>query len=518
MTAAADPTSSPWRARARPGIGAGIGAGIAVGILTTGLLSQASPVWVFLVAAAIVAALPTFLVRDPEAYWFGVFVLSMMVEVQKAFGDGLDVMARYGFEIKTAPSVSQLLPELRLSDLPLLVLLALWAWKVAHHRKPLVFPRVAWIAVAYFAWAGLSAIMAPHPYLGAVEWIRHFKFFVVFLWAVNNVDRRALLNVAAAGAIVVLTLQAGLTITRYSLGFTFLTGNAFGRQDAVDSTEHLRIDQGGGGSRRRAFGTVSSPRGTAGHLLLLLPWAALGAARLRDRRARTVLLAALGVGAAALLLTYSRAGLVGSLVGALVGLGVLFRWGVVSRRGVVAVVFAGVLAGLLAGPLAHHFLTSRQDNLKVRGAQYRAAINMVRAHPLFGVGLNNHTLVQRNYSTWATSVPLDDPEKSSFLHPIHSQHFASLVEVGFVGLGLWLGFFIALGRRAWRALEVPDALLAVTLGASLVGGVALFTQMLADPIHEAAVLGLLWLQGGLVWVAAEAARRRPPALAADAET
>jgi len=111
--------------------------------LTTGLLSQASPVWVFLVAAAIVGVLPTFLVRDPEAYWFGVFVLSMMVEVQKAFGDGLNVMARYGFEIETAPSVSQLLPELRLSDLPLLVLLALWAWKVARHGKPLVFPRVA---------------------------------------------------------------------------------------------------------------------------------------------------------------------------------------------------------------------------------------------------------------------------------------------------------------------------------------------------------------------------------------
>jgi O-antigen ligase len=483
------------------------------------LLSQASPVWVFLVVAALLGVLPAFLVRDPEAYWFGVFVLAMMVEVQKAFGDGLNVIARYGFEIETAPSVSQLLPELRLSDIPLLVLLALWAWKLARHQKRIVFPRIAWIAAAYFAWAGISVLTSPHPYLGAVEWTRQFKFFVVFLWIVNNIDRRVLLRVAVAGAIVVLTFQAALTITRFSLGFTFLTGNAFGRQDAVDSTDHLRIDEGEGGApRRRAFGTVSSPRGTAGHLLLLLPWAVLGAALVPDRRARTALLAVFGLGVVALLLTYSRAGLVGFLVGCLVGLAVLFRWGVVSRRGLGAIVLAGVLAGLVAAPVAHRFLAARPGNVKVRTAQYHAALGMARAHPLFGVGFNNHTLVQRDYSTWATSAPLDDPVKSSFLHPIHSQHLANLVEIGFVGVALWLGFFLALARRAWRALDVPDPLLAVTLGASLVGGVALFTQMLADPVHEATILGLLWLQGGLVWVAAEAAHRRPPRLAADVET
>jgi O-antigen ligase len=182
------------------------------------------------------------------------------------------------------------------------------------------------------------------------------------------------------------------------------------------------------------------------------------------------------------------------------------------------VVLAGALLALVTGPVARPFLTSRPGNVKVRAAQYRAALAMAREHPIFGVGLNNHILVQRNYSTWATSVPLDDPVKSSFLHPIHSQHLASLVEVGLVGVALWLGFFLALARRAWRALAVPDPLLASLLGASLVGGAALFTQMLADPIHEAAILGLLWLQGGLVWVVAEAARRRPPALAADVET
>jgi O-antigen ligase len=493
-----------------------VAAGVVVGALATGLLSQASPVWVFLVVAAVLGTLPTFLVRDAEAYWFGVFVVSLMAEVQKAFGDGLNVIARYGFELESAPPVSQLLPELRVSDLPLLVLLGLWAWKLARHRKPFVFPRVAWIAVAYFAWAGLSAMTAPHPYLGAIEWTRQLKFFVIFLWAVNNVDRKALLQVAAVGVVAVLFVQASLTFARFSLGFTFLTGNAFGKQDAFDSTDHLQIAEGEGGApRRRAFGTVPSPRGTAGHLLLLLPWAALGAARVRDARLRIALLGLFAAGAGALVLTFSRAGLVGFTVGCVLGLAVLFRWGVLTRRALALVVLVGALGGLAAGPVAYRFLTSRPGNVKVREAQYRAAYAMARDHPLLGIGLNNHTLAQRDYSTWATSVPLDDPVKSSFKHPVHSQHLANLVEVGLIGLLLWLCFFAALGRRAWRALRVPDPWLAGVAGASLVGGAALFAQMIADPMHESSVLGLLWLQGALVWVVSEAARRRPPALAAD---
>lgn len=515
-SSAAAPTPGSWGPRARPGIGTGILAGIAVGVVATGLLSQASPVWVVLVVGALLGVLPVFVLRDPEAYWFGIFVLTLSAEIQKAFGDGLTIIAQYGFELETAPPVSQLLPELRLSDLPMLVLLGLWAWKLARHQTRLVFPRVAWLALAYFAWSGLSVIAAPHPYLGAVEWVRQIKFFVVFLWAVNNVDRRLLLRLVAAAAIAVLVLETGLTGARFAFGFTFLTGNAFGRQDAIDSTDHLQIAEGeGGGPRRRAFGTISSPRGTAGHLLLLLPWAALGAVAVRDRRARAALLAVFAAGALALVLTFSRAGLVGLAVGLVLGLVVLFRWGVLTRRGVAMVVLAGALGGLVAGPVVYRFLTSRPGNVKVRAAQYRAALAMVRDHPLLGVGLNNHILGQRDYSTWATSVPLDDPMKSSFKHPIHSQHLANLVEVGVVGVAAWLGFFFAIGRRAWRALSAPDALLATTAAASLVGGGALFAQMLADPMHEAAILGLLWLQAALVWVVSEAARRRPPALPAE---
>jgi O-antigen ligase len=144
----------------------------------------------------------------------------------------------------------------------------------------------------------------------------------------------------------------------------------------------------------RVAGPLEGPNQLAGYLSLLLP---VMAAYLLRGRATLLGWTAFAIVAAALALTFSRAGAAGAIAALAV---VLARVGIASRRSWLTAVgvplAAGVIAVLLAGgDIARFWSTSSElqpEGLGTRGQLWTAAYRLWQAHPLLGIGAGNYEL------------------------------------------------------------------------------------------------------------------------------
>jgi hypothetical protein len=195
-----------------------------------------------------------------------------------------------------------------------------------------------------------------------------------------------------------------------------------------------------------------------------------------------------------LVLTFSRTGLVGSMVGSLVCFAVAGWSALISRRVLTlgAVILTLVVA--LSPPLLLVYFETRPESYNMRFYLLWAALRGYLQHPILGVGLNNGTAAMKE-----GRVLWDSGIKVSMAEPIENHYLAVLTEAGPVGFILFFVFFgkvVTIALRALRevAIEVKPLLV------GLVGGLAsVATQSLADdPLGGHAISAFLWLFAGLI--------------------
>lgn len=483
-------------------------AGFVIASGMTVALMEVSLIWPVLVMAAIIGFLPTLVVKEPQLYWLTLFLFTSALEIKKNLGDGFKIRAAFNMDYELPIFV----PEIRLSDLAFLMLLGFWLLRLlGPRRERFRFPAVAWLAVGYLGWATISLLGAPNRYLGAVHLARDIKFFVIFLYAVNNIDSKRMVRVITAALLAVLVLQAGLTLARYQFKFGYLGGSMLGRASDITNADLLTINEVDGriSGGRRAFGTIPSPAGTAEHLLLLLPVALFAGFSASKSSTRMAFFALAAIGTAALVVTYSRAALTGFIVGLVLAAVLAHRRQLIPRRMfVLAFLFASV-AAVGISPLVYKYYSTRTSQVPIRFVQYRTALNMIKANPILGVGLNNSAGLQRDYNPNLSSLPLNDPKKISWKAPIHNYFLSMTADIGIIGTALFLTFFAFICRESYRWTRSPDREISLAAGAALVAIVSLWTAVLADPLYQDGTQTLLWFFSGLTFAFGRIASESP---------
>ena len=111
----------------------------------------------------------------------------------------------------------------------------------------------------------------------------------------------------------------------------------------------------------------------------------------QKKRDRIILFMVYVWGFIGLLLTFSRAGLIGLMVGTLVLLVVGGRSGLISRRLLRLSAVAFSLAVALSIPLLLIYLNTRPEAFSMRFTMAEAALQGYWQHPILGVGFNNGT-------------------------------------------------------------------------------------------------------------------------------
>jgi O-antigen ligase len=486
--------------RAPPALWWPIFGGTLIAATVTLLLFNAPPVWTVLTVAALLAVLPTFVFRDPEQYWLAMFLFCLAFEIKKMLLDGKQVIASLGLESLT----TVLVPEVRLHDLPLAVLLCIWIVRIVRGEARIYLPRSMLLISGYFVWGTLSSIAAPHPYLGGVMLFRDFKTLILFLYVVNNIDLKRWLKVMMMVLMSLLVLQGALTLVRYQFRFFgFVGGSALGRVDVDTEKSRDLLVQAESGSvsrtsgARRGFGTLPAPASTSKLLLLLLPVSSMLFLRTSSWLIKWGCLVSFMLGTVALVVTFSRAGLVALAGQMAVTLWFAYKLRYISRHACILIVVAVGATALLCSPLAYVYLTTRPSSVSIRATQYEGALRMIASNPVLGVGLNNSTVVMKHYVP-GTSGPTRDPTKQAYQHPVHSYFLSVWAEIGIVGLVCYLGFFVAIARLGLRRLNSRDPDTALVCSAFLLGLLGVGLQVLGDPLNEAGIFALIWFYAGAI--------------------
>lgn len=239
-----------------------------------------------------------------------------------------------------------------------------------------------------------------------------------------------------------------------------------------------------GGAMIRVIGTFYNPNLLAAFLVLLLPVAAAGSLALADRSARLIGAALVVVGYGAVVLTYSRGGIIAALAGLAVlvatrGQGIVGLPGRRRQRLATSLLVVGAIGAVAACVLA----LGTAGGFGVRSDVWGAALRLVTTHPL-GVGLG------RGGALLDAAIPGDEP----FQHA-HNLWLNWAVETGLPGLLAVLAMTVGVVLIVVRGVRAGSAA-AATCGAGLAGFAVL---SLADhPANAQRIALVLWIVLGLV--------------------
>jgi O-antigen ligase len=313
--------------------------------------------------------------------------------------------------------------------------------------------------VIFLVATGLSAFAATSLTAWMLEWVKWVLVFVTFTVVVNIFS-----NISWEWLVFGLILSgiANALVGIYEF---------FGGSGAL----HLLIND----RFFRAFGTFGQPNPFGGFMGLLIPLCVMSTLgyfiRWRKSHASIILWLTVFYGISSVILliaigmSWSRGAWLG-LGAALLIMGFFIPHR--THRGLLLFLGIGSLSlvvwfsGLLPQSIVQRLETSTAeffafedvrgvditpDNFAIaeRLAHWQAAINMITAHPLLGVGLGNYAAAYPNYQLMNWVEPLGHA---------HNYYLNIFAEVGIIGLLVYGKVWLTIFFQSWKATSHPDTL------------------------------------------------------------
>jgi O-antigen ligase len=309
---------------------------------------------------------------------------------------------------------------------PGLALMVSWVAVVARHRQlKLAWPRTAYdvpLALLLIA-ALLSLLVTEYPLLSVRE-LRAVIFEpVLFFWLLHALSGSAAW--ALRGFLTGATITAVAAIAQGPLGV--------------------------GGTAAEGVLRAQAWYPSANHLALMLgrawPFLLAGSLAASGRRAAWLFVPA-GLVGLALLLTFSTGGWLGGLAGGLAVIAVVSRRQLALRAGLAAALALGVVSGLAIGGLLPERLNPLRQTGGFRLDLWLSSLEMVRDHPLLGIGLDNFAyLYQQVYLRQGAAA---EPNLS---HP-HNWLLQFWLDLGLLGLVAFVWLVWRFAREVRTSLDV----------------------------------------------------------------
>jgi putative inorganic carbon (HCO3(-)) transporter len=340
--------------------------------------------------------------------------------------------------------------------------------------------RTALIPLGYVALAALSALAASDKLLALFGIWLLLQCLLVFLYVASTVRSREDVALIVGALIAGVAIESLAIIASYSAGHDFsfagLAGHSY--KDQLTGTVY------------RPGGTIGSPNVAGSFLGVVLPVIAMVFASSLGRAVKLLAGASFGLGAVALVLTDSRGGWLSFAVGMCVLVVLATRRELFApSRLVLGLAVVAIVALAFNGLIAARLTGNDGGAAASRVPLMAIAWDMISAHPLTGVGINNFSGAMNGYVTAEFS--------GTWLAIVHNQYLLVWAESGIAALVAFLAFLASTIRRAWRASATGDRLvapLAVGLTAGLVG---MLPNMLVERFVNRPQTELLWLFAGL---------------------
>jgi len=244
----------------------------------------------------------------------------------------------------------------------------------------------------------------------------------------------------------------------------------------------------------RIGGTLVSAN-TAGSYISLLLAPAFGVLIAQQKLVyKWLALAAFVFGMVALVLTGSRGAWVATFLSFVILGSYALRKGWLNFKVAGTGIFVSLLIGLIfSGPLYERIFGYDFGSAISRAQQYDVAIQIIKDHPVLGVGVNNYFNALRQYLMW-------NPDREVFRWVVHNKYLLVWAETGIFGLLFFLMFLGSTIRQGFRAMQFNHpsfSPIALGFAAAITGQMV---HMFFDVFHSRPQVQSLWLAAGLVMV------------------
>jgi putative inorganic carbon (hco3(-)) transporter len=374
--------------------------------------------------------------------------------------------------------------SISITTLALIGLYALWLTELLLNLPDVERPRLRWALPlsAYFAVAALSLTVASDRRLALYELALLTQCLLLFIYVSSRVTSLDKLHTMVLLLLFGLTIHASFLVLQY---FTGVSISFFG----ISSSERVA-------ETTRVGGTLGSPNAAGGFLASCIAIAVALLVARGDRSSRVLPTLAVFIGALALVLTFSRGGWLAATIAVTLLLCFFFVRGQLTKRILLLGLIVGVLGFIMGGQIQAR-LQSQSGGLGARVSLGEVAVDVIRDHPLMGVGANNYVTVLPKYASL-----------TAYTHVPHNKFLLVWSETGIVGLLAFIFFLLAAARQGWLALRHADEELAPYAGALSAAFIALFVHMNFEPYHTRSHFMFLFLVAGLLYAAARVARKR----------
>lgn len=334
----------------------------------------------------------------------------------------------------------------------------------------------------YLAITALSTIVAGNRTLALFEVALFLQTFLVFFYVAGTVQTREDVRFLVTAIVACLFLESLVTLTLPIVG---------GHKIIGVSTYASTSGNSAIGTDTRFGGTIGSPNTAAAFFsLLVAPTVALTVLAV-SRRLKLLAAAAFGLATLALILTLSRGGWIAFAVSLtfLIVIGLQRGW--ISPR-IPIVVAIGLIVIVLpfSGRLATRLTGNDNGSAASRVPLIHLASNVIRDHPVLGVGANQLAIVFPKYAG-----PQYD---RAWIYTVHNKYLLVWAEAGTGALVAFLWFLFSTLRRGWRVWRREDAFLSVLALGFTAGILGQMVHMSVDVFASRPQVQALWLVAGLL--------------------
>lgn len=334
--------------------------------------------------------------------------------------------------------------------------------------------------------AFLSMHNAAAPQFSVYEIVRLVVMYMLFLY-MANLNQRAELKIILIALLFGLFAESILGVVQYVTG-GFLGLGLLGERSTMMTFNEIS----------RVGGTLGHPNGFARYLGFLIPLTmSLTLAPIKGKYKTVCGFLAL-FGMVALILTYSRAawgGLGLSLI-VMIVLGLIARlisWRKAFVLTVVGLLGLSLLVFSFREEISTRLFTDDSGSMASRVPQIEIASNIIKAHPVIGIGINNYAEVMHLYDNTSERIT------SWFPNVVHNVYLLIASEIGIPGLCFFLLFIFLFYRAGFQVLRGQDQFSKALAVGIMAGVTAFLIQILVmPPTLTSSSFLFFWVLAGLM--------------------
>ena len=391
------------------------------------------------------------MIRDARRFLMGLLIFSIPLN------------ADYNFFIHPSMGGADSI-SLGLTDILLLVLFIAWLFHVTRLKKGgeiRFFPNMSIPTLALIFLSVISMFVARDLLWSSFDIINFIKVFLFYFYLVNNIRNRSDLSV------VLYALFLGLIAQTIIVAVQFFTGPQLGLLGLGEARRLLSFEMEAA-NLARPGGTIGHCNHLARYIGLLLPVSIVLSLTGETKFQRIFAGITSLTGLVALIYTLTRSSWIGLICSIIVMLFLVFKSRLLNMRTMSKISFAAVVFLLIIAAFGNviwgRITTYDRGSTRTRWTTAKVAWDIIKDHPIMGIGINNYGAVIEEY--W------DSMDSFTRKSAVHNTYLLFWVELGIFGFGIFLWILFAFFQRIKRALHSHSRyyrIISIGLMGSLVG-------------------------------------------------